>query len=115
MVSTYAVATTKNEVEDGYRNLRRHLDGTQPAYAVTAALGLAKIDAIELWQFIKSYGTTATNYRETSHLLVLDALYNSWVQDPTNSAFIAQAIATLANLSKVNGESVLKFFHNHKC
>ena len=75
MVSAYAVEATKHEIEDGYRNLNRYLDGTQPAYAVTAALGLAKIDAVELWKFIKSYGSTATNYRETSHLLVLDALY----------------------------------------
>jgi hypothetical protein len=110
----YALTTTAREIEDGYRELRRHLVGNNAIYAVRAALGLAKIDAAALWKFLKNFAIEEVNHRETNHLLVLDALYNSWVQNPTNPAFIAQAVATLANLTKVNGESVMKFFPNHK-
>ena len=75
-MSTYALETTKDEIENGYRDLNRLLNGTQGAYAVRAALGLAKIDAAELWKFLKSYASTDLNYRDTEHLLVVNALYN---------------------------------------
>jgi hypothetical protein len=108
----YALETTKREIENGYRDLTRLLNGGQNAYAVAAALGLAKIDTTELWRFLKSYTSTDLNYRDTEHLLVLHALYNSWVQDPTNEAFIAHAVAILASATKTRSESVLKFLPN---
>lgn len=107
--ANYALQTTKNEIENGYRDLIRLLNGSQGAYAVRAALGLAKVDAAELWKFLKSYASTDLNYRETEHLLVINALYNSWVQDPSNAVFIAHAVLTLANATKTRSESVLKF------
>jgi len=109
---TYALETTKHEIENGYRDLTRLLNGSQNAHAVTAAFGLAKIDAAELWRFLKSYASTDFNYRDTQHLLVVDALYNSWIQDPTNESFIAHAVATLASATKTRSESVLKFLPN---
>lgn len=108
--STYALETSRSEIENGYRELRRHLVGNNTIYAVRAVLGLAKIDAAALWKFLKNFAIEEVNHRETNHLLVLDALYNSWVQDPTNPAFVAEAAATLANLTKTRSESVLKFF-----
>jgi len=44
--------------------------------------------------------------------LVVNALYNSWVQDSTNDVFIAHAVLTLANATKTRSESVLKFLPN---
>jgi hypothetical protein len=114
-MSTYALETTKSEIEDGYRDLNRLLNGTQGAYAAKAALGLAKIDAAELWKFLKSYASTDLNYRDTDHLLAVDSLYNSWVQDPTNAFFVAHAVLTLANATKTRSESVLKFLPNQYC
>ncbi len=111
-MSTYALETTKDEIENGYRDLNRLLNGAQGAYAVRAALGLARIDAPELWKFLKSYASTDLNYRDTEHLRVVDALYNSWVQHPTNTVFIAHAVLTLANATKTRSESVLKFLPN---
>jgi hypothetical protein len=111
-MSTYALETTKHEIENGYRDLTRLLNGSQNAHAVTAALGLAKIDAAELWKFLKSYASTDLNYRDTGHLRVVDSLYNSWVRDPTNTVFIAHAVLTLANATKTRSESVLKFLPN---
>ena len=108
--STYALETSRNEIESGYRDLRRHLVGNNTIYAVRTALGLDKIDAVALWKFLKNFAVEEVNHRETDHLLVLDALYNSWVQDPTNPVFVAQAAATLANLTKTRVDSVLKFF-----
>jgi hypothetical protein len=105
-MSTYALETTKNEIENGYRDLNRYLNGAQGARAVTIALGLAKIDAAELWKFLMSYASTDLNYRDTQHLLVVNSLYNSWVQDPTNTVFIAHAVLTLANATKTRSESV---------
>jgi len=111
-MSAYALETTKNEIENAYRDLTRLMHGSQIAYAVTAALGLARHDAAELWKFLKAYASTDLNYRDTDHLLVLDALYNSWIQDPTNEAFIAHAAAILASAAKTRSESVLKFLPN---
>ena|SRR5258706_8369676 len=100
---------SRTEIESGYRDLTRHLIGNNVIYAVRAVLGLAKIDAAALWKFLKKFAVEEVNHRETDHLLVLDALYNSSVQDPTNPVFVAQAAATLANLTKTRSESVLKF------
>ena len=111
-MSAYALETTKQEIENGYRDLTRLLNGGQIVYAAAAALGLAKYDAAELWRFLKSYASTDLNYRDTQHLLVVDALYNNWIQDPTNESFIAHAVATLANATKTRSESVLKFLPN---
>src|SRR5260370_17629920 len=111
-MSTYALETTKNEIENAYRDLTRLLNGSQGAYSVRATLGLAKIDAAELWKFLKSYASTDLNYRDTEHLLVVNALYNSWVQHPTNTVFIAHAVLTLANETKTRSDSVLKFLPN---
>jgi hypothetical protein len=108
-VSTYALETTKNEIENGYRDLNRLLTGGQNTYAVKAALGLAKIEAAELWKFLKSYASTDLNYRDTEHVLVVNALYNSWVQDPTSTVFIAHAVLVLASATKNRNESVLKY------
>jgi hypothetical protein len=111
-MNAYALETTKTEIENGYRDLTRLLHGSQTAYAVTAALGLAKHDAAELWKFLKSYASTDLNYRDTDHLVVLHALYDSGVADPTNEAFIPHAVATLASATKTRSESVLKFLPN---
>ena len=107
--STYALELSRTEIESGYRDLTRHIIGNNVIYAVRAALGLAKVDAAALWKFLKKFAVEEVNHRETDHLLVLDALYNSWVQDPTNLVFVAEAAATLANLTKTRSESVLKF------
>src|SRR5260370_40994485 len=111
-MSTYALETTKNEIENAYRDLTRLLNGSQGAYSVRATLGLAKYDAAELWRFLKSYASTDLNYRDTQHLLVVDALYNNCIQDPTNESFIAHAVATLASARKTRTQSVLKFLPN---
>ena len=105
-----ALGLTERERQDGYRDLTRHLIGNNTIYAVRAALGLAKIDAAALWKFLKNFAGEEINHRETSHLPVIDSLYNSWVQDPTNTIFVAQATDVLANLTKTRSESVLKFF-----
>jgi len=110
--TNYALEITKNEIENAYRDLRRLLNGSQSAYAVKAALGFVKVDVAGLWRFLKSYASTDLNYRDTEHLSVVDALYNSWVQDPTNTVFIAHAVLTLANATKTRSESVLKFLPN---
>jgi len=111
-MNSYAMETTKNELDNGYRDLNRLLTSGQAALAVRQALALAKVDAGELWKFLKSYGSTDLNYRDTDHLLVMNALYNSWVQDSTNDVFIAHAVLTLANATKTRSESVLKFLPN---
>src|SRR5258706_2843943 len=107
--SNFALETSRSELENGYRELRRHLVGNNTIYAVRAALGLAKVDAAALWKYLKNFAIDEVSHRETDHLLVLDALYNSWVQDSTNPVFVAQAAATLANLTKTRSESVSKF------
>ena len=91
-----------------YNELRRLLQGGQSQNAVKQALGLAGTDAAKLWNFLKAYISTDLNYRDTSQLLVVNALYNNWVQDQ-NDIFIAHAVLTLVNATKNRSESVLKF------
>ena len=107
-MNAYALETTKNEIENGYRELSRLLQGGQGALAVKQAICLAKIDATGLWNLIKTYLSTDLNHRDTSELLVVSALYNNWVQDQ-NDIFIAHAVLTLVNATKNRSESVLKF------
>ena len=109
-VNMYALETTKNEIENGYRDLTRLLNGGQALHAVQAALGLVKVDVEQLWRFLKNYASTEINHRDTNHILVLDALHTSWLHDPTNTNFIVHAVATLANATKNRSESILKFF-----
>jgi hypothetical protein len=109
---THALETTKHEIDSGYNDLTRLLNSGRGKYAVDAAISLTKVDANELWKFLKNYASTDLNYRDTEHLRVLDALYNSWVQDPTNAVFVAHAVLTLANATKTRSESVLKFLPN---
>jgi hypothetical protein len=111
-MSTYALETTPAEIQNGYRDLNRLLTSCQSALAVQQALRFTNVDATELWRFLKSYMSTDLNFRDTNHLLVVNALYNSWVLDPTNDAFIAHAVVTLANATKTRSESVLKFMPN---
>jgi len=109
---THALETTKQEIDNGYRDLARLLNSGQGKYAVDAAISLVKADANELWKFIKNYASTELNYRDTEHLLTLNALHDSWVHDPTNPIFVAHAVLTLASATKVRSESVLKFMPN---
>jgi len=111
-MSTYALETTQQEISDGYRDLTRLLNSGQSKYAVDAAIGLTKVDANELWKFLLNYGSTELNYRDTDHLLILSALHDSWIDDPTNPIFVAHAVLTLAGATKVRSESVLKFMPN---
>lgn len=104
-----AAVTTKHEIENGYRDLTRLLNSGQAKYAVDAALGLEKVDVYELWKFLKNYASTELGFRDTDHLLVLNALHTSWIHDTSNTIFIAHAAATLANATKARSESVLKF------
>lgn len=108
-IATHALDTTKKEIEEGYRNLTRNLLIGQPAYAVIAAVALAKHDAAEFWKFLKNYAVTEHNYRDTAHLVLVDIMHNSWLQDPGNMVFVAQAVATLAGLTKMRSESASKF------
>jgi hypothetical protein len=107
-MSAYALETTKNEIENGYRELSRLLHGGQGALAVKQALYLAKIDATNLWNTLKAYVSTDLNYRDTSELLAVNALWNNWSHNQKD-IFIAHAVATLANATKNRSESVLKF------
>ena len=54
-MSAYALETTKNEIENGYRDLTRLMQGSQIAYAVAAALGFQ----IRLLAFIREPGVPA--------------------------------------------------------
>lgn len=108
-MTAYALETTKKEIENGYRDLARLLTSGQAFYAVQAALGLAQIDARELWKFLKNYASTEISYRDTNHILVLDALHTSWLNDSGNGSFIVHAAATLAGATKNRTESILKF------
>jgi hypothetical protein len=107
-MTAYAIKTTEREIENAYNELRRLLQGGQRENAVKQALGLASSDATELWKFLKAYISTDLNYRDTSQLLVVNALYDNWVQAQTD-IFIAHAVLTLANATKNRSESVLKF------
>lgn len=107
-MTTYAIKTTELEIENAYNELRRLLQGGQSLNAVKQALGLAHSDAVKLWNCLKGYISTDLNYRDTSQLLVVNALYNNWVQDQ-DDIFIAHAVLTLANATKNRSESVLKF------
>ena len=107
-MTAYAIKTTEREIENAYNELRRLLQGGQGLNAVKQALGLARSDAAKLWNCLKAYISTDLNYRDTSQLLVVNALYNNWVQDQ-NDIFIAHAVLTLVNATKNRSESVLKF------
>ena len=104
----YAIETTKREMDDAYIDLRRMLQLGQRENAVKQALGLAKKDVSRLWNFLTAYVSTDLNYRDTSELLVVSALYNNWVQGQ-NDIFIGHAVLTLVNATKTRSESVLKF------
>lgn len=110
--SLHALEITEIEIERGYQDLRRLLTSSQAAYAVKASLGFVKVDAARLWRFLKSFASTDLNYRDTEQLRTVDALYNSWVQDPGNIVYIAHAVVTLANAGKTRSDSVLKFLPN---
>jgi hypothetical protein len=107
-MTMHAMETTKNEIENGYRELSRLLQGGQGAFAVKQAFHLARIDANSLWNSLKAYVSTDLNHRDTSQLLVVNALYNNWSQDQQD-IFIAHAVLTLANATKNRSESVLKY------
>jgi len=107
-MTTHAMRTTQNEIDNGYRELGRLLQGGQGALAVKHAFYLAKTDATSLWNFIKAYVSLELNHRHTSELLAVNALWSNWVQDPSD-IFIAHAVLTLANATKNRSESVLKY------
>lgn len=107
-MTAYAIKTTEREIENAYNELHRLLQGSQSQNAVKQALGLARSDAAKLWNFLKAYISTDLNYRDTSQLLVVNALYSNWVQDQ-NDIFISHAVLTLVNATKNRSESVLKF------
>ena len=107
-MTAYATKTTECEIENAYNELRRLLQGGQSQNAVKQALGLAHSDTAKLWNFLKAYISTDLNYRDTSQLLVVNALYNYWVQDQ-NDIFIGHAVLTLVIATKNRSESVLKF------
>lgn len=107
-MTAYAIKTTEREIENAYNELHRLLQGGQSQNAVKQALGLARSDTAKLWNFLKAYISTDLNYRDTSQLLVVNALYSSWVQDQ-NDIFIGHAVLTLVNATKNRSESVLKF------
>jgi len=110
-MTKYAMETTKNEIENGYRELSRLLQGGQGALAVKQALRLAEIEPTSLWNFLKAYVCTELNHRDTSELLAVNALWNNWSHDQQD-IFIAHAVATLAKATKNRSESVLKFLPN---
>src|SRR6202166_4825178 len=107
-MAAYAIKTTEREIENAYNELHRLLQGGQSQNAVKQALGLARSDAAKLWNYLKAYISTDLNYRDTSQLLEVNALYNNWVVGQ-NDIFIAHAVLTLANATKNRSESVLKF------
>jgi hypothetical protein len=107
-MTTHAIKTTQNEIDNGYRELSRLLQGGQGALAVKHSFYLAKTDATSLWNFIKAYVSLELNHRHTSELLTVNALWSNWVQDPSD-VFIAHAVLTVANATKNRSESVLKY------
>lgn len=111
-VESIAGKTTQQELVEGYRNLERLMNSTHPEYAVGAALHIAKIDMANLWKFLKSYASTDIEYTDTRFLTAVDALYNSWVQEPSNEYFLSHAVALLASATKNRNNSVLKLMPN---
>src|SRR5260370_32009210 len=111
-MSPFALEITKQEIEDGYRNLHRTITGGQVNPAVILALKFIKIDKDELWKFLKSYASTDINYRDTEPLVIVNALYNNCQHDQENDAFVAHAVAVLASATKTRNDSVLKFMPN---
>ncbi len=104
----YALETTEREIEKAYIDLGRMLQLGQSQNAVKQALGLAKLDSKRLWNYLRGYASRGLNYRETTPLLVVNALWNNWQQDNDDISFIGHAVLTLVNAPK--GQSALDFY-----
>ena len=104
----YAMETTEREIEKAYIDLGRMLQLGQSQNAVKQALGLAKLDSNRLWIYLRGYASRSLNYRETTPLLVVNALWNNWQQDNDDISFIGHAVLTLVNAPK--GQSAVDFY-----
>ena len=74
METKYAIETTRREIEQAYIDFNRLLNVGRGHEAVEQAKTLAKQDANRLWNFLVLYTSSSVNYRETTPLLVVNAL-----------------------------------------
>jgi hypothetical protein len=108
---TYAMDTTEKEIEKNYIDLRRMLNTGKAVEAMKLAINLAKGDDTRLWKFLREYISADIKYKETTPLLVVNALYQGWLADP-NEPFLVQAILTLTGAPKT--DSALNFYERYK-
>ena len=106
-MSEHALATTPKEIDEAYLDLRRVLQSGRSPEAIKLAIGLAKHDEKRLWNYLRAYASTELNYRDTSQLLAVNALWNNWQQDNDNS-FVVHAALILASAPK--GQSALDYY-----
>jgi len=105
---TYATATTAKEIDDAYRDFQRMLQIGQRENAIKQALGLLKQDPTRLWNYIRAYTSKETNYRDTTSLLAVKALWNNWKEE-NDLSFVVHAVLILVNLPKES--SALDFYN----
>jgi hypothetical protein len=106
--NAYAMATTAKEIDDAYQDFHRMLQIGQRENAIRQALGLLKQDPTRLWNYIRAYTTKEINYRDTSSMLVVNALWNNWKEE-NDFSFVVHAVLVLANLPKES--SALDFYN----
>lgn len=99
--SQYAIATTEHEIADAYRNLGRMLTSGQKENAMKQAVRLVNQDASRLWNYLRAYPSTGVSFLETTPLLAVNALWNSWAQDHQD-VFVAHAVLALVQATKGN-------------
>lgn len=108
---TYVTDTTEKEIEKNYIDLRRMLNTGKTVEAMKLAVNLAKIDDARLWKFLREYISADINYKESTPLLVINTLHESWMID-NNPSFLVQAILILAGAPKT--DSALNFYNKYR-
>jgi hypothetical protein len=106
--NAYAMATTTKEIDDAYRDFQRMLQIGQIENAIKQALGLLKQDPTRLWNYIRAYTSKEINYRDTTSLLAVNALWNNWKEE-NDFSFVVHAVLILVNLPKES--SALDFYN----
>ena len=108
-MTTHAIKTTQNEIDNGYREPEARLahQGGQGALAVKHSFYLAKTDAtspMELYQSLRKPRAQPSTHQRANSERPVEQLAWCILSD----VFIAHAVLTVANATKNRSESVLK-------
>lgn len=111
MPTAFQMNNSKHEMDSAYINFNRVLKTGQSVEAAKLALKLADVDSTALWNYLKLFTSTETNYKETTPLLVVKALHDSWLDDQQD-AYIVHAVLTLSEGPKMSSARDFGVKHN---